>query len=195
MRKMLIALSCIPVLSFALDVPKEWIEAYEQGRKDERERIIQELGKAREILLSILKYQRMLLGGLVPPPIAVDTYTIDRSTGVMEVKRTTKIINPASVDFSALARLKVDLTKGVKFRSGYWTYISVKDLADYEVGWLKNRLMKLGYEPITWKDVLIVAMEDKRATAEAIAERVKAELGIAPDVERVVIDTEGRGMD
>lgn len=190
MKRLLAVALCIPILSFALDVPKEWIEAYEQGRRDERERIIQELGQAREVLLAVLKFKRMLLGGLIPPPIAVDTYEIDRTTGVMEVRRTTKIINPSMVDFSALARLKVDLTKGVSLRSGYWVYVDAKDLSDYEVGWVKSKLRKLGYSPFLWKNVLVVSIEEKKATAQALARRVKEEVGVDAHVEKVILSAE-----
>ncbi len=187
MRRTLFALVFAGAISFlhALEVPKEWVEAYEQGRKDEREKIVRELEQTKEILLAILKYKQMLLGGLIPPPLAVDTYSVDKTTGTMEIKRTTKIINPASIDFTALAKLRVDLTKGVKLRSGWWVYLNTQDLSDYEVGYLKNRLMKLGYEPVVWKDVLVASFERKKATAEDIARRISSELGIEFSVAKV----------
>lgn len=177
MRKLL-ALPLISLsLSFAVNVPQNFIDAYKQGKEDEFIKIKNGIKDLKGIIQGMLKFREYLLAGKIPPPIVVEEKNLVSTPNGIKVEKRIRIYFPSDLDYAKLEDLAVKLTKDyLPLKSGYYVYFPIGNLADYQIGYLKLQLKKLNYQPFVYKDWLIAGVYSREANAKKNTEILNRQL-------------------
>jgi len=177
MRKLL-AFSLLSLsLSFAVNVPQNFIDAYKQGKEDEFTKIRNGIKDLQEIIKGMLKFREYLLAGKIPPPIVVEEKVLVSTPSGIKVKKKIRIYFPSDLDYARLENLAIKLTKDyLPLRSGYYVYFPIQNLADYQIGYLKLQLKRLNYRPFVFKNWLVAGVYEREADAKKNAELINREL-------------------
>jgi len=170
MRKLLVF--AFPIITFAVNVPKSFVNAYTQGKEDEYREIKKELRDLKGIIEAMLKFREYLIAGKIPPPIVVEEKSLVSTPSGLKAVKKIRIYFPSELDFAKLEDIAVKLGKDYLPQSGYYVYFPIQNLADYQIGYLKLKLKEMGYKPFVYKDWLVAGVYNRKADAKKRAEEI-----------------------
>jgi hypothetical protein len=171
--KKLIGLGILGIgLTYAINVPNEFVDAYKQGKEDEKTEIVKEIKDLKSVIEGTLKFRYYLLAGKIPPPIVVEEKKLVSTPSGMKAVKKIRIYFPDDIDFSQLEQVKVELTKDTIPNVGWWIYIDVSKYPDYAIGYLKLQLKKLNYSPKQVGNWLVAGIYKNEGDAKANAKRL-----------------------
>jgi len=176
MGKKLLILPLIPLLTFAVNVPQNFIDAYKQGREDEFISIKNQVQDLQKTIEGMLKFREYLIAGKIPPPIVVITKELRWAPSGLKAVKKIRIYFPSEVEFAQIEKLAVKLSSDYLPESGYYVYYDAQNLPDYAVGYLKLWLKKLNFKPFTFKNWLVAGVYQREADATSATRRINETL-------------------
>jgi hypothetical protein len=176
LKKRIITFSLLSLsgLSYAINVPAMWIEAYKQGKEDEKEKIVKEIKDLKAVIEGMLKFRYYLIAGEIPPPIVVEEKSLVSTPTGMKVVKKYRIYFPNDIDLSELEKIKTELNESYIPKTGYWVYIDISKMGDYAVGYLKFKLKQLNYNPVIIEKWLVAGIYQSEGNAKENCKRINS---------------------
>ena len=170
-------------------VPRDWIEGYRACRGDERREILEALRDYGKLLEALMNYKMFLLAGKIPAPLVVEkARLVKREDGVLVVKKETEIVPPDRIDLTVLEQLRVDLSKEMTYESGYWLFMDITGVPDYEAAYYRYLGKKKGLDPFVLDGKLVFGVYKKES--EAVNDKVMLERSGVPELNIVYVESE-----